>query len=260
MNLFKSELRKFFSTRTWLWLLIGTVAIALIQVAFMLAAAGTKDSSGMPVFPEITSPEMQALVLSAPASATIFISILGILAVTTEYRHGTISTTYLATPHRWQVLVAKLGTYLLLGVLYAVVAAIFTVVLTAIWVGSAGGSLSLGGDNAKILIGATVAAALYGVIGVSVGALIPNQIGAVTGFLAYTFVVESILSGVPATQDTIYPYLPGGAAAAMYTYADIPGAGGIEYLAPVAGGFILAGYAVVVGALAYVLSSRREVT
>ena len=40
MNLFKAELRKFFTIRTWLWLLIGTVAIALIQVAFLLAAAG----------------------------------------------------------------------------------------------------------------------------------------------------------------------------------------------------------------------------
>lgn len=261
MNLIKSELRKFFTTRTWIWLLIGCIVLALIQVSVLLAAAGTIDqSTGLPVFPPIDSPEIQTLVLSAPATATIFIAILGVLGVTTEYRHKTIAPTFLATPVRWKVILAKLVTYLVLGVLYAAVAAVFTVTLTAIWVNAAGGSFSLGGDNAKVLIGAAVAAALYGIIGVSVGSLIPNQIGAISGLLAYMFVIEAILSAVPATRDSVYPLLPGGAAAAMYTYTDVPGAGGAEYLSPIAGGLVLTAYAVVLAGLAYVFSTRREVS
>lgn len=261
MNLIRSELRKFFSTRTWVWLLIGCVGLALLQVVILLSAAGTVDAAtGMPVFPEIDSPEIVTLVLSAPATATIFIAVLGVLGVTTEYRHKTIAPTFLATPHRWMVVVAKLVTYLLLGVLYAFVAAVFTVVVTAIWVNAAGGSFSLGGDNAKVLVGAAIAAALYGIIGVSVGALVPNQIGAVSGLLAYMFVVESILAAVPATQDSVYPYLPGGAAAAMYTYTDVPGPGGTEYLSPIVGGLVLTGYAAVLAVLAYLFSTRREVS
>lgn len=260
MNLIKSELRKFFTTRTWIWLLIGCIGLAMIQVVIFLSVAGTNDpATGMPLFPAIDSPQIQTLVLSAPATATIFIAILGVLGVTTEYRHKTIAPTFLATPHRWKVIVAKLITYLLLGVAYAFVAAVFTVVVTMIWVNAAGGSFTLGGDNAKVLIGAAIAAALYGIIGVSVGALVPNQIGAISGMLAYMFVIESILATVPATQDSVYPYLPGGAAAAMYTYTDVPGSG-TEYLPPVAGGLVLAAYAVVLAGLAYVFSTRREVS
>ena len=260
MNLIKSEFRKFFSTRTWIWLLIGCVGFALLQVVIFLAAAGTVDQrTGTPVFPTIDSPQIQTLVLSAPSTATIFIAILGVLAMTTEYRHKTIAPTFLATPHRWKVIGAKLITYLVLGVLYAAVAAIFTVVVTAIWVNAAGGSFTLGGDNANVLIGAAIAAALFGIIGVSVGALIPNQIGAITGLLAFMFVIEPILSAVPATQDSVYPYLPGGAAAAMYTYTELPGQS-TDYLSPVAGGLVLAVYALVLAGLAYVFSTRREVS
>lgn len=260
MNLIKSELRKFFSTRTWIWLLIGCVGLALIQVVIFLAAAGSTDAaSGMPLFPPIDSPQLVTLVLSAPASATVFIAVLGVLGVTTEYRYKTITPTFLATPHRWKVLVAKLLTYLALGVLYAFVAAVFTVVVTAIWVNGAGGSFTLGGDNAKVLVGAAIAAALYGVIGVSVGALVPNQIGAISGLLAYMFVIEGILATVPATQDTVYRYLPGGASAALYTYTEIPGQG-TDYLSPVGGGALLVGYVLVLALLAYLFSTRREVS
>lgn len=260
MNLIRSELRKFFSTRTWMWLLLGCVGLALLQVVIFLSAAGTDATPhGRPVFPAIDSPEIVTLVLAAPATATIFIAVLGVLGVTAEYRHKTIAPTFLVTPHRWMVIAAKLATYLLLGVLYAFVAAVFTVVVTAIWVNAAGGSFTLAGDNAKVLAGAAVAAALYGIIGVSVGALIPNQIGAVSGLLAYMFVIESILATVPATQDSVYPYLPGGAAAAMHTYTDLPGSGA-EYLTPVAGGLVLTAYAVVLAVLAYLFSTRREVT
>lgn len=260
MNLIRSEFRKFFTTRTWIWLLLGCVGLAVLQVAILLSAAGSVDAAtGMPVFPPIDSPEIQTLVLSAPSNATIFIAILGVLGVTTEYRHKTIAPTFLAAPVRWRVVLAKLLTYLVLGVLYAAVAAIFTVILTAIWVNAAGGSFTLGGDNAKVLVGAAVAAALYGIIGVSVGSLVPNQIGAVTGLLAYMFVVESILAAVPATQDSLYPYLPGGAAAAMYTYTDVPGTDA-DFLSPLAGGLLLTAYAVLLAGLAYVFSTRREVS
>ena len=35
--------------------------------------------------------------------------VLGVLIITTEFRHGTASSTFLVSPRRWPVLVAKLG-------------------------------------------------------------------------------------------------------------------------------------------------------
>ncbi len=258
MRLLRSEFAKFFTTKTWVWLLIGTIALALLQPALTLSFAGTTDpQTGAPAFPPIDDPAIQTIALSGAASATIFIAVLGVIAITAEYRHGTIVPTFLATPVRWKVIVAKFLTYLVLGFAYAVAASIAVVLLIWIWISLAGGSFSLAGDNPKVLIGACVAAALYGVIGVSVGALIRNQIGAVSGLLAYMFVVEPILSAIPATEG-VFKFLPGGAASALYTYAQ-PGVSSRNLLEPIAGGLLLTGYAVVLAAVAYFVSTRREV-
>lgn len=259
MKLIKSELRKFFSTKTWIWLLIGCVLLALIQVVLTLSFAGSGGSEGgPPAFPPIESPEIQKIVLTGPANATIFIAILGVIGITAEYRHKTIAPTFLATPKRWKVVAAKLLTYLMLGVGYAVVAAVFVVLVAMIWINARGGEFSLGGDNWKILLGAAIAAALYGIIGVAVGSLVPNQIAAISGLLAYMFVIEPILSAIPATQG-VYRYLPGGAASALYTYADVGGPTG-DLLSPIAGGLLLAGYATLLAGIAYLVSTRREVS
>lgn len=259
MNLIKSELRKFFSTKTWIWLLIGCVLLALIQIVLTLSFAGSGGAEGgPPAFPPIDSPEIQEIVLTGPANATIFIAILGVIGITAEYRHKTIAPTFLATPKRWKVIAAKLVTYLLLGVGYAIVTAVFVVIVAMIWINAAGGSFSLGGDNWKILVGAAIAAALYGIIGVAVGSLIPNQIAAISGLLAFMFVIEPILSAIPATQD-VYKFLPGGAAAALYTYAEVGGPTG-NLLSPLAGGLLLTAYAALLAGTAYLVSTRREVS
>lgn len=258
MKLIKSELRKFFTTKTWIFLLVGCVVLSLIQVSLTLSFAGQGGTNGAPTFPPLDSPQIQKMVLAAPSSATIFIAILGVIGITAEYRHKTMAPTFLATPIRWKVIVAKLVTYLLLGVAYAAVAAIFVVAVTAIWVNAGGGSFTLGDGNWKILVGAAVAASLYGIIGVSVGALVRNQVGALSGLLAYMFVIEPILSAIPATQD-VYRLLPGGAAAALYTYAQNPGME-LTLLTPLGGGLLLAAYAAVLAAIGYVISTRREVT
>lgn len=259
MRLLRSEFVKFFTTRTWIWLLIGTVLLALLQPTLTLSFAGTTDpQTGLPVFPPIDDPMIQTMALSGASSATIFIAVLGVIGITAEYRHGTIVPTFLAAPVRWKVIVAKFLCYLVLGLAYAAVASLAVVALVWIWISAAGGSFTLGGNNPKVLVGTAISAALYGVIGVAVGALIRNQIGAVSGLLAYMFVVEPILGAIPATRD-VFKFLPGGAASALYTYAQ-PGVAEPNLLEPLAGGLLLGGYALVLAAVAYAVSTRREVS
>ena len=257
MNLIRAELRKLFTTKTWLLLLIGTVLLSLVPVVLNLAFAGQK-SNGSVALPEITDPRIQELILTGPSTATIFIAILGVIGITQEYRHRTATPTFLTTPTRWKVIVAKLVTYLGLGVVYAAVAAVFVVAVGALWINGAGGDFTLAGDNWKILVGAAIAAALYGIVGVGFGALVRNQVGAVVGLLAYLFVIENIIGGIPATRD-IYKFLPGGASSAMYSYTDIPGAS-VDLLTPFQGGLLLTGYGLVFTAIALFISTRREVT
>ncbi len=258
MRLVKAELRKFFSTKTWLLLLLGTVLLSLVPVVITLSFAGRDAGNGQTPLPKITAPQIQELVLSGPSSATIFIAILGVIGITQEYRHRTATPTFLTTPARWKVIVAKLVTYLGLGVVYAAIAAVFVIAVSALWINGAGGSFTLAGNNWKILLGAAIAAALYGIVGVGFGALVRNQIGAVVGLLAYMFVIENILAGIPATRD-IYRFLPGGASSALYTYTDRPGTV-VHLLPPVQGGILLAAYGIVFAIIALFVSTRREVT
>lgn len=257
MRLIRSEIRKFFTTQTWIWLLLGAIIMSGIQAVVLLAFAG-QGPQGEGGLPPIDSPIILTLVLAAPASATIFIAILGVIGITAEYRHKTIAPTFLVTPARWKVIAAKLVTYLLLGVAYALVAAVVIGILAAIWISAAGGSFTLAGDNWKVLLGAAISSGLYGIIGVGVGALIRNQIAAISGLLAYLFVIEPILSAIPATRD-VYKFLPGGAGSSLYTYAQVPGAE-TNLLPPVVGGILLAGYALLLAALGYFFTTRREVS
>ena len=51
---------------------------------------------------------------------------------------------------------------------------------------------------------------------------------------------------------------PGGAASALYTYAQV-GDRNADLLSPLAGGLVLAAYAAVLAAVGYLVSTRREV-
>ena len=100
-----SELRKMRSTRTNLGLLAGMVALILLSVT--LNGFITKKA-------ELVDLENQYAVLSAGASAALFAALIGVMAITSEFRHGTIRPTFVVTPHRTRVIVAKILASLLM--------------------------------------------------------------------------------------------------------------------------------------------------
>jgi uncharacterized membrane protein len=52
-----------------------------------------------------------------------------------------------------------------------------------------------GANVTELIVGAIVGTALWGAIGVGVGAIVPNQVGAVIALLAWGFVVENLVFG-----------------------------------------------------------------
>jgi ABC-2 type transport system permease protein len=105
-----------------------------------------------------------------------------------------------------------------------------------------------------------VAAAIYGIFGVGLGALLRNQVAAVVGLVIYLFVAEPILSSIPKVR-AAYPYLPGGAASALTQTTD-PDAtpGGYTLLHAWQGGVLLLAYGIVFAVLGSLLTVRRDVT
>jgi hypothetical protein len=125
--------------------------------------------------------------------------------------------------------------------------------VVSVYAGARGAAPSLNADNLEVLWRAGLALVVYAVMGVGVGALVRNQVGAIVGALVYLFVVEAVIQSVPATQD-FYKWLPGGAADAM-----LPTIQPVQLLEPWQGGLLLLGYGLLAAFLGTVFAVRRDV-
>jgi ABC-2 type transport system permease protein len=247
-RLVRAEWTKLLTTRVWIGLLVGGVVLSGGFAALFTGLAGQADGP-----PAVGDPEFERLVLSLVANATVFSLILGIIGTTQEFRHRTATPTFLAAPHRGQVVAAKLLAYAVAGIPFAVVVAAVTVLVAEVYAGGRGAAPSLTGENLRVLLFAMLAIVIYAVIGVGLGALLRNQVGAIVGALVYLFVVENLIGGIPATSGA-YKWLPGGALSAMTASFDGP-----DLLGPGQGAALLLGYGLVAAALGTAFSIRRDV-
>ena len=248
-RLVRAEWTKLLTTRVWIGLLLGACLMVGAFATLFTAFAGNDDSGIAPV----GTATYEQLALAVSANATILFIVLGIIGTTQEYRHRTATPTFLASPHRGRVVIAKLLAYVAAAAPMALVVIAVDVLVVTVYAGAKGAAPSLSGDNLRVLLGAWAALVIYTVIGVGVGALLRNQVGAIVGALVYLFVVEGILSSIPATQGA-YRWLPGGALESMtatFNQTDL--------LSAWQGGLLLLVYGVAAAVLGTVLAVRRDV-
>ena len=123
----KAEFRKFFSTRMWWGMAIGVfLAGALFAVLFALVVAGSRQQGGPggggPRLPGLDNTEMVSTVYTAGLSIAYLLTlVVGVMSIGSEYRHKTITSTFLSTPKRVRVMVAKVSSLLGIGAFYGVV-------------------------------------------------------------------------------------------------------------------------------------------
>jgi ABC-2 type transport system permease protein len=249
IRLIRAEWTKLFTTKVWLGLLIGACVLAGGFAALLTAFAGNAESG----IPAVGTPQFEQLALAQATGANVLFLILGIIGMTQEYRHRTATPTFLTTPRRWQVVVAKLLAYALVAVPFTLVVLAVNVLVVSIYAGARGAAPSLTGENLEVLLTSGLALAIYALIGVGLGALIRNQVGAIVGGLVYLFVVEQILRSIPATSGA-YKWLPGGALEAMTATFEGP-----DLLGAWQGGLLLVGYGLVAALLGMVFAIRRDV-
>jgi ABC-2 type transport system permease protein len=240
---FLSELRKMRSTRTNLGLLAGMVGLILLTVllnGLILDAA------------ELATHDNQHNLLSAGTSAGLFAALIGVMAITSEFRHGTIRPTFVVTPHRTRVILAKVLASLLMGVLFGAAAIALSFGLGYGVLAARGIQLELGTNHILLLVLATpLMTALWAELGVGLGAIVKNQVFAVVGLIVWTLVVENILYGV----------VPAVGRFTLFGVSDALTAGVLEHvLPPLVGGLLLLGYVAAFVAVGAVLVARRDVT
>lgn len=246
----RAEVRKLTTTQVLFWMLVLVVGLSVL-VASLTAGLSDSDSTGL----------MEDLINGTVGLAILISSVLGVIGITGEYRHLTVTPTFLSIPRRSTVIGAKMVTYLVTGLALGAVAVVTSIVVAAPWLSARGIDTDLGSEDVvRIIIGGVIASGIWGVIGVGVGALLRNQIAAVVGILLYRFLIEGILSSIPKVQ-AAFPYLPGGATSSLLSTTSQSTADlGYDLLSPVAGGALLLAYGIVFAVIASLLTVRRDVT
>lgn len=189
----RSELIKLRSTRSPWW--CAALALVIPMGFGMLITADTGE--GNSIFFSLAGMQFAGAV----------ILVLAALAVTSEYRFGTIRTTLQAQPGRTRVLWTKAGVVAALALVIGEVAAFATFAVSQFF--DAANVLVLNSaDDWRLVAGYGLVYALVSVIAVSVGALVRHPAGAVTGLLVWSLALENLINLIPGVGADIYRLLP----------------------------------------------------
>jgi ABC-2 type transport system permease protein len=249
IRLVRAEWTKLFTTRVWIGLLLGACLLVAGFASLTTGFAGNPESG----IPAVGTPEFEKIAFAQATGTTVIFLILGIIGMTQEYRHRTATPTFLTEPRRWHVVVAKLAAYALAAVPFALVVLLVNVVVVEIYAGARGAAPALTSDNLEVLWSSGLVLVIYALIGVGIGALFRNQVGAIVGGLVYLFVVEPVIRSIPATSGA-YKWMPGGAQEAMTATLQGP-----ELLGAWQGGLLLVGYGLLAALLGTLIAVRRDV-
>src|SRR6478672_11448969 len=201
--------------------------VALILLTVVLTGFITKA-------PELSGHDNQHGLLSAGTAAALFAALIGVMAITSEFRHGTIRPTFVVTPIRTRVITAKVVASLLMGILFGLAAIGLSLGLGYAVLAIRNIPFELETNHVMwLVLGTPVMTAAWAAIGVGLGAVVRNQVFAVIGLIVWAMAVDNLLRGL---VPSIGGYTPVGASAALV--ADPAG----YVLAATAGATLLIGY------------------
>ena len=247
-SLISAELLKLRSTRSAWIPLAAALAAAVLAVIANTAAAGHGGTPPLSpaMLPDLLRGSGGQLVDGAVLLAWIVLS-------AGEFRHRTSVTTFLGQPRRLRVVSAKLAAAALTGVAVGLLAETFSAATSAATLSAHHVPLAWGQPGVPGTVAAVpLLAALYGVLGASLGLLLRNTAAAVGLALMWAFVIEGILPAL-IHEPGISRWLPEAAANAV-----LHGASPVALPVGVAL-TVLAGYAAVLAGAGAALTARQEI-
>jgi ABC-2 type transport system permease protein len=178
------------------WVLTGIALIVnalLLLVIFLtrpdFSPAGTQPGYTVPH----TTQQLRNLV-GAGFQGYLFALLLGTLIVTTEFRHKTVTTSFLVTPVRARLVAGKLLFAAICGAVLAVIMLVATIIGGGLTLAARGGSFSdMVHQIPAVAPGMILVFALFAILGVGVGSVLTNQVAAIIVVLGWFIILEGIL-------------------------------------------------------------------
>ena len=292
MNAIRSELLKIWTTKTW-WLL-GIGSLALTALAFLQNAiqghfelhpdafspppeASAEDRASIEQENAQRQAEAQLLstllrvasnvYTSGQFFGVMFVMLLGAMIVTNEFFHQTATATFLATPHRTTVIVAKLVAAVFMSTVFWLITTGLDLIAGAIFLSSQGKSSVLGEWPIQRTILLNLAAyAAWAVLGVGLGVLLRSQIAAVvTGTVLYLIgtlaatIVFNLIHEYLIKKDwvlTAQVIVPAIASQIMITTGRLFEHAPAQWV----GAVVLVGYGVLFGVVGTMITRKRDIS
>jgi len=227
----------------------------VVLVAILFAGLTTAGNIGGSSEFDRLDPELQfRMMLDAAFPAAILALLTGIVLFTSEFRHGTIARTLLATPSRLRLVGIKLVTGGINGGLLMLLTIAVVLTTSTIWLKALDVPLAFDEAVAGAWRGLAVVA-LAGVLGAAIGGAVHAQVAALVGTLVWMFVLEPICWVILGLLDAdgVAEYLP---AAALGSAFD-PEGGGSSWARSVAVGLA---WTALAATLAGVRTHHRDIT
>lgn len=295
VRLIRAELLKIWTTNSWwIFAICAFAATALAMLINIVQAhleydqANNPPDFGEPIPPDQGGPtpeeqdysfNLARVILRNTANVytsgqyfgLLFVMLLGTLIVTNEYYHQTATATFLTTPRRTSVILAKFGAAMGLAAFFWLVTTIIDIGVGTLFLLDAGYPMSL--DEwpvIRAILFNLPAYAIWAMLGVGLGVLIRSQLGAtLTGaglyliagqvaqvafFLIYQFVIKEdwVIKAMVA--------LPSVASSVMISADRValgPGVLGPPWWV---GALVLIGYGLVAGVIGTLITRKRDIS
>ncbi len=280
-RLIRAEIAKIRTTKTWWLLALGIVAFTAL--AFTVNAFGHHFELYPPPDARPGDPGEQAQIAQAHTAAglakiaadmmtsgqffgLLLAMIMGILVVTNEFFHQTATTTFMTSPHRTTVVLAKTVAAILFGGLFWLVSTALDLAATPIYLNSQHVSVSI--TQWTVVQSALLnllAFAIWAIFGMGLGTLLRSQIGSVvTGMALYLLGTAAVAILVHVLNNLIHRdwvitaqvAAPAIASAIMIT----PGRAFPHAPPQWVGGAVLIGYAIITGFVGILIMRRRDIS
>lgn len=221
---------EFFKLRTlrlnYLLLIIG-IAFVVVIIGLIGIFADVDQSGSTP------SSDIADIIGGTAILPGLLISVIGVLAISSEFAHGTIRPTLVATPSRPKVFLAKAIVLVVVAALSAVVIALVGYVVGYVLLSSRGAEeltfLDRDGTVSVLFVGLPILFVMLVLFGYGLGLLIRNSPAAVSLAILWPILIETILAGslTVAGVDDVGRFLP--YQSALVLVATDPSSGDFAY-------------------------------